>query len=325
MEKRKGLSIMNNMLFLSKVGKKYIEEIQNIAPNFNVISKGDVEDISKYIEDVEVLVCFDGDAQKELIDSAKSLRWIHLLSAGADAMPFELLKQRNIILTNSKGVHKYQISEQVVGYMLLFERGLNYFIRKQINKEWDKSVRVSELYGKTVCILGVGSIGEEITRIAREFGMKTVGVRKSGKISPFIDEMYTDENMISAVSNADYVICALPLTDDTYHLLDAEFFKSMKSDSVFINIGRGSVVDEVSLIDALRQKTIRGAALDVFENEPLTKDSPLWDMENVIITPHTAGISPRYMERAVQILKHNLKAYMGNGDYINVIDLKKQY
>lgn len=325
MENRKEQNDMKNMLFLSKISKKYIEEIQSIAPNFNVISKDDVKDISEYIEDVEVLVCFDGDAQKELIDNAKSLRWIHLLSAGADAMPFDLLKQRNIILTNSKGVHKYQISEQVLGYMLLFERGLNYFIRKQINKEWDKSVRVSELYGKTVCILGVGSIGEEIARIAREFGMKTVGVRRTGKASPFIDEMYTDENMLFAVLNADYVICALPLTDDTYHLLDAEFFKSMKSDAVFINIGRGSVVDEASLIDALRQKTIRGAALDVFENEPLSKESPLWDMENVVITPHTAGISPRYMERGIQILKHNLKAYMGDGDYVNVIDLEKQY
>lgn len=217
---------MKNMLFLSKVGKNYIEEIQSIAPNFNVISKDDVEDISKHVDEVEVLVCFDGDVQKELIEKAKSLRWIHLLSAGADAMPFDMLKQRNIILTNSKGVHKYQISEQVLGYMLLFERGLNYFIRKQINREWDKSVRVSELYGKTVCILGVGSIGEEIARIAREFGMKTVGVRKSGKISPFIDEMYTDENMLSAVSNADYVICALPLTDDTYHLWMLSFLRA---------------------------------------------------------------------------------------------------
>ncbi|MFU0782898.1 MAG: Phosphoglycerate dehydrogenase or related dehydrogenase [Thermoanaerobacterium thermosaccharolyticum] len=316
---------MKNILFLSKVNSKYIEEMQKIAPQFNVICLYDKKDAYKYIKDTEVLVCFDGDADAEFIHNAKNLKWIHLLSAGADAMPFDELKERKIILTNSKGVHKYQISEQVLGYMLLFERGLNYFIRKQMNREWDKSVRVSELYGKTVCILGVGSIGDEIARIAREFGMKTIGVRKSGKISQFIDEMYTNENMIYAVSKADYVICALPLTDDTYHLLGKDFFKNMKNDAVFINIGRGKVVDESSLIDALKNKTIRGAALDVFEEEPLSKESPLWDMENVIITPHTAGISPHYMERGIEIIKHNIKAYLGDGDFINRVDLEKQY
>ncbi|MCP2239162.1 D-2-hydroxyacid dehydrogenase [Thermoanaerobacterium thermosaccharolyticum] len=316
---------MKNILFLSKVNSKYIEEMQKIAPQFNVICLDDKKDAYKYIKDTEVLVCFDGDADAEFIHNAENLKWIHLLSAGADAMPFDVLKERKIILTNSKGVHKYQISEQVIGYMLLFERGLNYFIRKQMNREWDKSVRVSELYGKSVCILGVGSIGEEIARIAREFGMKTIGVRKSGNISQFIDEMYTNDNMIYAVSKADYVICALPLTDDTYHLLGKDFFKNMKNDAVFINIGRGKVVDESSLIDALKNKTIRGAALDVFEEEPLSKESPLWDMENVIITPHTAGISPHYMERGIEIIKHNIKAYLGDGDFINRVDLEKQY
>ncbi|ADL69631.1 D-isomer specific 2-hydroxyacid dehydrogenase NAD-binding [Thermoanaerobacterium thermosaccharolyticum DSM 571] len=316
---------MKNILFLSKVNSKYIEEMQKIAPQFNVICLDDKKDAYKYIKDTEVLVCFDGDADAEFIHNAENLKWIHLLSAGADAMPFDVLKERKIILTNSKGVHKYQISEQVLGYMLLFERALNYFIRKQMNREWDKSVRVSELYGKSVCILGVGSIGEEIARIAREFGMKTIGVRKSGNISQFIDEMYTNDNMIYAVSKADYVICALPLTDETYHLLGKDFFKNMKNDAVFINIGRGKVVDESSLIDALKNKTIRGAALDVFEEEPLSKESPLWDMENVIITPHTAGISPHYMERGIEIIKHNIKAYLGDGDFINRVDLEKQY
>lgn len=316
---------MKDILFLSKVNIRYIEEIQKIAPQFNVICLDDKKDAYKYIKGTEVLVCFDGDADAEFIHNAENLKWIHLLSAGADAMPFDVLKERKIILTNSKGIHKYQISEQVLGYMLLFERGLNYFIRKQMNREWDKSVRVSELYGKTVCILGVGSIGEEISRIAREFGMKTIGVRKSGKASQFVDKMYTNENMIFAVSKADYVICALPLTDDTYHLLGKDFFKNMKNDAVFINIGRGKVVDESSLIDALKNKTIRGAALDVFEEEPLSKESPLWDMENVIITPHTAGISPHYMERGIEIIKHNIKAYLGDGDFINRVDLEKQY
>ncbi|MDN5316085.1 MAG: D-2-hydroxyacid dehydrogenase [Thermoanaerobacterium sp.] len=317
--------MMKDILFLSKVNIRYIEEIQKIAPQFNVICLDDKKDAYKYVKGTEVLVCFDGDADAEFIHNAENLKWIHLLSAGADAMPFDVLKERKIILTNSKGIHKYQISEQVLGYMLLFERGLNYFIRKQMNREWDKSVRVSELYGKTVCILGVGSIGEEISRIAREFGMKTIGVRKSGKASQFVDKMYTNENMIFAVSKADYVICVLPLTDETYHLLSKDFFKNMKNDAVFINIGRGKVVDESSLIDALKNKTIRGAALDVFEEEPLSKESPLWDMENVIITPHTAGISPHYMERGIEIIKHNIKAYLGDGDFINRVNLEKQY
>ncbi|SNX53089.1 D-2-hydroxyacid dehydrogenase [Thermoanaerobacterium sp. RBIITD] len=316
---------MNNILFLSKVNKKYLEEIKNYVNQFYVVSVDGREDAEKYINNTEILICYDGDVDIELIKKADKLKWIHLLSAGADNMPFKTLKERGIILTNSRGVHKYQISEQVLGYMLMFERGLNTFLRKQLNKEWDRSIRVSELFGKTICIIGIGSIGEEIARLSKEFGMKTIGVRRSGKPSKFIDEMYNDEDLLKAVSKSDYVICALPLTDDTYHMLNKEFFENMREGSYFINIGRGRVVDEKALIDALKNKKIEGAALDVFEEEPLPKNSPLWDMENVIITPHMAGISPYYMKRALEIIKSNLKAYLSEGEFINLIDLSRQY
>lgn len=314
---------MNDILITSKVNNKYIEEIRNLAPNMNVISTEDNEIIQNKISTTDILVTYDVDLS--LLDKAKELKWIHTLSAGVDGVPFDELHERNIILTNSKGIHKYQISEQVLGYMLMFERGLNYYLRNQDKKKWDRSVRLSELTFKSACILGVGSIGSEIARLCKAFGMKTTGVRNTNKLANYIDEIYTMDMIKDAIRNCDYVICALPLTNKTYHIIDMNIFNVMKDDAYFINIGRGKIVDEKSLINALKEKKIKGAAMDVFEEEPLDVNSPLWEMENVLITPHTAGMSPYYMKRAMEIFKHNLNAYLNKGDFINKIDLIKQY
>lgn len=316
---------MNNILFLSKVSKKYLDEIKSDVSEFEIVYAGSEAEALKYIDDTEIIVSFDADFIANLIGNAPKLKWIHLLSAGADTLPFDMLLEKNILLTNSKDVHKYQISQQVVGYMLIFERSLNVFIKNQMKKIWDRSVRVSELTGKTACIVGVGSIGDFIAGILREFGMKVLGVRNSGRPSENVDEMYTTDRICDAFSASDYVISTLPLTDDTFHLIGEKEFNSMRSSSYFINIGRGKVVDEKALISALKNGVIKGAALDVFEQEPLPEDSPLWEMDNVIITPHIAGITPMYMERAIKILKYNLNSYINGLKLKNIVDLTKQY
>jgi len=316
---------MNNILFLTKVNEKYMQELKNENTNFDIFYAQDYDDALKYVNDTEIIVSFDSDFNSDLLEKANKLKWIHLLSAGADTLPFNLLKKKKILLTNSKDIHKHQISQQVLGYMLMIERSLDKFLRKQINKEWDRSVQVSELTEKSALIIGAGSIGEEIARLLKEFGMKTYGIRNSGKPSVYIDKMYSSIENCDVIADVDYVIAILPLTKNTYHLIGKNVFDTMKKSAFFINVGRGKTVDETVLIEALKKGNIKGAALDVFEEEPLSIESPLWEMENVIITPHVAGITPLYMKRAIEVLKKNLDFYVNGKPLINKINLDKEY
>jgi phosphoglycerate dehydrogenase-like enzyme len=316
---------MRNILLFTKLNDNYIKEIKEQMEGYDVLYVQNEEEAEKYVKDTEIIISFDFEFYSNIVDKASNLKWIHLLSAGADTLPFEKLKEMKVIVTNSRDVHKYQISQQVIGYMLMFERSLNTFLRNQIKKVWDRSVRVSELTGKTALIIGVGSIGEEIARLLREFGMKVYGIRSSGKPSLYVEKMYTSIEDCDVLSLADYVISILPLTKDTYHSIGENVFNRMKNSSYFINVGRGKVVDERALINALKNKVIKGAALDVFEEEPLREDSPLWDMENVIITPHIAGVTPLYMQRAMEILRENLDAYKEGRTLRNIVNLDKGY
>ncbi|ADH60355.1 D-isomer specific 2-hydroxyacid dehydrogenase NAD-binding protein [Thermoanaerobacter mathranii subsp. mathranii str. A3] len=316
---------MKNILLFTKLNETYIKEIKERMDEYEVLYVQNEEEAEKYIKETEIIISFDFEFYPNIVDKASNLKWIHLLSAGADTLPFEKLKEMKVLVTNSRDVHKYQISQQVIGYLLMFERALNVFVRNQMKKLWDRSVRVSELTGKTALIIGVGSIGEEIARLLKEFGMKVYGIRSSGKPSLYVEKMYTSIEDCDVLSFADYVISILPLTKDTYHLIGENVFSRMKNTSYFINVGRGKVVDEKALINALENKVIKGAALDVFEEEPLREDSPLWDMENVIITPHMAGVTPLYMQRAMEILKENLDAYKEGRTLRNIVNLDKGY
>lgn len=316
---------MRNILLFTKLNDNYIKEIKEQMEGYDVLYVQNEEEAEKYVKDTEIIISFDFEFYSNIVDKASNLKWIHLLSAGADTLPFEKLKEMKVLVTNSRDVHKYQISQQVIGYMLMFERSLNTFLRNQIKKVWDRSVRVSELTGKTALIIGVGSIGEEIARLLKEFGMKVYGIRNSGKPSLYVEKMYTSIEDCDILPLADYVISILPLTKDTYHLIGENVFNRMKNSSYFINVGRGKVVDERALINALKNKVIKGAALDVFEEEPLREDSPLWDMENVIITPHIAGVTPLYMQRAMEILRENLDAYKEGRTLRNIVNLDKGY
>lgn len=314
---------MKNILLFTKVKEDYIEEIRRGMEGYRVVPAEEVKE--EDYKDAEIIISFDFEFREEAVDKAPNLKWIHLLSAGADTLPFEKLREKGVVVTNSRDVHKYQISQQVLGYMLMFERSLHVFLRNQLKKVWDRSVRVSELTGKIALIIGVGSIGEEIARLLKEFGMKIYGIRSSGRPSPYVEKMYTSIGECDILSEADYVISMLPLTKETYHLIGKNVFERMKKEAIFINVGRGKVVKEEELIEALQKGTIGGAALDVFEEEPLSEKSPLWEMENVIITPHTAGVTPHYMKRAMEILRYNLKAYKEGKPLKNIVDLHKGY
>lgn len=285
-----------------------------------------IEKAKNDLSDAEVFLTYGFDTTADLIDKMPKLKWIHCMSTGIDMLPFERLRERNILLTNVTGIHGIPIAEYVMAVILNYRIDNFRFYEQQKNKIWKRKMDFEELYRKTITIIGTGTIGKELARKAKAFDMKTIGVNTSGKPVEYFDEIMPECELNTALSKGDFIVDTVPLTDKTKKMFDKEQFESMKSSAYFINIGRGATVDDKAIIDALQNNIIRGATLDVFEREPLAQDSPYWTMKNVYVTPHISGLSNMYMNRAVPIFEHNFKNYLeGKDDYINKIDLNKEY
>ncbi|TYP51327.1 D-2-hydroxyacid dehydrogenase [Thermosediminibacter litoriperuensis] len=311
---------MRKILFGAKVSEKHLKKTREVAPDWNVVISENPEDKIKEIIDADIYVDWGFNFERRLVEAAGRLKWIQSLSAGVDRLPFDLVKEKGIIVTTTSGIHKVPISELVFGYMLMFARGLNRFYDQQKKKIWDKKVNTTELFEKTLGVVGAGNIGNEIARLGKAFGMKVIGLSRSGRTEGNYDEMYDGSSLKELLSKSDFVVCSVPLTAETRHLFREEHFKAMKPTAYFINIARGAVIEEKALIKALKEGWIAGAALDVFEEEPLPPESPLWEMPNVIITPHIAGGSDRYMERAMKVVNENLERYLKGERLINIVD-----
>ncbi|RJQ24693.1 D-2-hydroxyacid dehydrogenase [Candidatus Parcubacteria bacterium] len=258
-----------------------------------------------------------------------SLKWLHITSAGVDKLPDEILRS-SIIVTNSSGVHPIPIAEHVFTFMLMFARQLHKSYRQQVEKKtWLRTsdfLPTTEVYGKTIGIVGLGRIGKRIAKVAKGFDMQVVALtRTKHKKEDNVDKQYTDKDVDKLLKASDFVIGCLPGTKESNHFFDLKKFSKMKPTAYFINIGRGKTVNEKDLIKALKKNIISGAGLDVFEEEPLPKDSPLWDLENVIITPHYAGWTPYYLDRVIEIFSENLKAYAKDNPMPNLINKTRGY
>jgi len=237
------------------------------------------------------------------------LDWIHSVQAGVDRFPFEDLEASEIILTNSTGIHGPSVGETVVGYMLTLARRLHVYLRNQETNTWAHPPwnAPSTIEGRTVCVVGLGTLGRGIATRADALGMDVTGVKRTVEDVPGVDRVYPADDLLDAVEGADFVALACPLTEETHHLVDAEVLDRMDDDAYLINVARGSVVDEPALIDALDAGEIRGAALDVFETEPLPDDSPLWDFEEVLLTPHRSGSTVDYFRLVGDIVRENVE------------------
>jgi len=229
-------------------------------------------------------------------------------------------------VTNARGIDKIPIAEFTIGTMLQDVKSMKELWIKEQEEDWDRKVPMAELNGKTVVILGIGAIGNEIARLSQAFNMMVIGINRSGEESAYAHETYTISEMDAVLPRADFLVAILPSTDETIHLLKDKHFCLMKSSSVFINIGRGNLVDEKTLLDVMETRKIAHAYLDVFENEPLGKGHPFWKMENITVTPHLSSITKGYQPRSFEIFNHNLHTYINNtDDFMNVIDLKRGY
>ena len=287
-------------------GDELYASIDDRFDGLNVQRSRNMADTQELIGDAEIVVA--SRFPSELLAQAQDLRWIQALSSGMDFYDLEILEENGIIVTNVSGVHSEPIAEQVVAYMLAFERRLLKGIRQQENALW-RRYDAGELSEKTIGIVGVGAVGGRVAEICGVLGMNVLGVNRSQDLIPYVDEMFTPCERFDLIDGADYLLLSCPLTDETEGLIGPEELKAMKSSAVLINISRGPVIDEPALVETLQQAGIRGAALDVFRDEPLPPDSLLWDIPNVIVTPHIAGSSPQRLERVIDIFAHNYQAY----------------
>ncbi|MCY0898846.1 MAG: D-2-hydroxyacid dehydrogenase [Firmicutes bacterium] len=275
--------------------------------------------------DCEVLVTWGSRVTPILVDRLPQLRWIHSLSAGVDTVPFARLRDRNILLSNSRGMHGRPIGEQIMGTLIAYTRGLHVFWQNQRDRRWDRHYPIDELTGKTLLIVGAGSIGQELARKAKAFDMMVIGVKMQKTSLRHFDVVYGMDELAEALPQADFVVILTPLTRQTYHFISAPQFAVMKSSAILLNYARGPVVDEDALVEALRTHQIRGAALDVFDEEPLPLDHPLWTLDGVLITPHTGGWSPHLDKRMVELFLANWTAYQRGETLPTAVNLDREY
>ncbi len=308
------------------LSEQQAERIRSAAPGYELLCGKDRELWQHRVQEAEIIIGWRRMFTDTCLGPETKLRWVQSWSAGVDGFPLEQMAERGIHLTTTSGIHAYPISETILAMMLGFTRNLHIYARHQVAGRWMRTDPTLEMHGKTVGIIGFGEIGEETARLCKAFGMRVLGLRLSGRPSPYADQMHDPGGLDEVLAESDYVVVTLPLTRETRRLFGRGQFARMKRSAMFINIGRGGLVDEQALIEALRDGVIAGAGLDVFETEPLPEDSPLWSMDNVIITPHTAGGSGMYHERALEIALRNLESYLQTGvPSVNLVDYAKQY
>ena len=288
----------------------------------------DVHDLPEGFEDADVLILWG--ISSENLARMQRLKWVQTVSAGVDRIDFAQLKARGIPLTNSSGIHANNISEHILALMLAFARKLPLLVREQEQHRWSSEVgRISsfELTGQTMLVVGLGKIGEQLAIRTKGMQMRVLGTRRRVEIerASAADEVFALSELTERISEADHVAITLPLTHDTEGMFTAELIGRMKPGAYLYNIGRGSIIDQDALIAALQTGRLGGAGLDVTTPEPLPGDSPLWDLPNVIITPHTSGSSPKLMERAVALWIDNLNRFLAGDPLRNVVDLDAGY
>lgn len=285
-----------------------------------------MKEAKKEFAEAEVFITYGNDLTAEQIEQASKLKWIMVMSAGVEEMPLQACKQKGIFITNARGIHKIPMAEFTMGLLLQYEKRMHDLWENEQKGKWYRRLPFGELYGKVLLIVGTGAIGSEIARLGKAFRMRTIGVNRSGNEVENIDVVYREKDIPSALAEADYVISVLPSTKATKNFFMEEHFKQMKQSAVFVNIGRGDVVDEHVLIQAIEKNQIAHAYLDVFENEPLPENHRLWNLDGVTVTPHVSSLGENYLPRAFHVFKQNLRAYINEKDSLkNLIDYEKGY
>lgn len=285
-------------------------------------------DLEAAVSSVEVVYGWDKNAQ-ELLKHPNHVRWIQTMSAGVDYLPLADLAKRNIRVSNTSGIHAVPIAESVLSYLLAFGRGLNATRTLAPAQYWPRTTVMQSMFtlqGKTAVIFGTGHIGQAIARLLTAFGVHVLGVSAHGRMVANFEQIGTDKDTATFLKRADFVINVMPLTPATLHFFNTERFAQMRRQPIFVNVGRGPSVDTDALLVALNQGQITGAALDVFENEPLPASSPLFNDARVLLTPHVSGTVEHLRDVVFAIFNANLDEFSRTGQLVqNQVDLLAGY
>lgn len=282
------------------------------------------------IRDAEVYCGFG--IPREAFLEARELRWVHSGAAGVGGSLFEEMRASDVRFTNSAGLHAEPLGEHAIGLMLHFSRGLDIAAARQRERTWSHEELAGtesplrELSGLTAGVVGYGGIGSAVGRRARALGMRVVGTRRHpDRVPPEVSGMYGPEGLDDLLAESDVVVLCLPETASTEALIGGRELALMKPDAVLINVSRGGIVEEEALVSALRSGELRGAGLDVFAREPLPPESPLWDFENVVVTPHSGAVSPRFWDRETELIVENLRRYLEGEPLVNLVNKERGY
>ncbi len=307
------------------------ERLAEHFPELEVVQRDSYEGIDEHLSEAEII--FTISLRPEQLATTRNLRWIHAPTAAAHQFLFPEFVDSDVILTNSTEVHGPVVAEHVIALIFALAKKIPQATILQQKRVWGKEAMWREGYcpreiaGATLGLIGLGSIGRRVAVMASALGMRVIAVREHiNKGAPEgVEAVFAPSELDKLLPQSDFVVMAAPLVSATQGLLNAERIARMKPDSFLINVGRGPQVDEAALASALRRRRIAGAALDVFEQEPLPPDSPLWNLDNLLITPHTAGLTAKLWERHYDLFSDNLRRYMSRQPLRYVVDKHKGY
>jgi len=328
--KRKLLILTYHRLELWIAPPWFAERLRTEFPELDVDQLNSYENVEQDIADVEIL--FGISIRPEQFLAARKLRWIHSQAAAVHQLMFPELVNSDVIITNARDVHGPVVAEQVIAMIYALAKQIPSAVRFQQKHEWgqdaiSKMAGPRELAGAMVGLIGVGSIGRNVAKHAAALGMRVVAVREHPeKGNPEqVEEVWPSSHLLRLLGQSDYIVLSTPVTAETTGIIGKEQLAAMKPHARLINVGRGPLIDEPALIDALREGKIGGAALDVFDKEPLPADSPLWDLDNLLILPHTAGISEKMWERHYDLFSKNLRRYFAGQPLLGLVDKNSGY
>jgi D-2-hydroxyacid dehydrogenase (NADP+) len=315
---------MTNLLILltltPELNNQYRDRLKAKFPELNVNLVDHHTKVGPYITDADILVTFAPRLSDDVLRAGTNLKWVQALGTGVDNLIDRHVLRKDVIVTNIHGIHGPPVSEAAIGSMLALARDIPRALRAQDAHEWAR-FPARLLHNKTVGIFGVGAIAEELAPKCKAFGMRTIGISSSPRQVAGFDRMHSSAELAEIAGELDFFVLLTPLTEKTRNSVDANVLAAMKPASFLVNLARGGVVDETRLIEALKSGRIAGAALDVFNEEPLPRDHPFWDMKNVIITTHQGGFCDVYIDYALPTVEANMRCFLsGNiGGMINVV------
>lgn len=324
------LIVLHHRFSLWQAPPWFAERLRRDFPQLEVVHLSNYERVNEEIADADIAIAWS--LRGEQIKLASRLKWIHSTATAVHALMSPELRSSNIIVTNARDVHGPVVAEHALALVFALAKRLPQAVKYQQQRHWaqadlwERTPRPRELSGATIAILGLGGIGRPLAKMAKGVGMRVVGVREHGeRTCEAVDAVYGLDGLERALHESDFVVLALPVTPKTHHLMNATRLACLRPDAYLINVGRGVLIDEEALVLALGKHSFAGAALDVTVEEPLPPQSPLWEMDNVFITPHVAGLTGKMWERHYTAFSENLKRFLAQKPLLWVVGKEKGY